>query len=240
MFVVKYDKFNLTCAMINEWAVKIVDSIASPFGLSLQQVVDIKTKIDEYWKFKVWKVLWLPEDFDVSEILPDNIDVKNLTEDEFIDMASNWLVQKYHWDIPQNIMETIPLKLKSKIIWKKIEYKENWGHKINDNLEEQSIENKWVLGKLSQFKDEIILQILKDKRLVDQWVCGYIVEKIWERYDNAQFKFSVIILMLFLLFPFVRLFFFILWIFNFILFKLCNFFKIYGFKEIDCKVEVLE
>ena len=89
-----------------------------------------------------------------------------------------------------------------------------------------------ILGQIEYYKGVLIDQVMSDKKLVDQWVCNYIVEQIQQRYSKPNFQISVVVLLFVLLLPFVKLIFWLVGIIGFVLFQLAKWCKIYTF-EID-------
>jgi len=102
------------------------------------------------------------------------------------------------------------------------------------------IQESWILWKLEKLKYRILDTTLKDKRSVDQWVCNFLIKQIKERYNKPSFKFSVIILITLLLWPFLRFVLFIVGVINFIFFKILNLVGIYKFVKRVEEVEEIE
>ncbi len=227
MFVVKYDQFNLTCNMIYNGTANVIDFFASPMWLSISQVESIKSNINNINNTKIKDVLWLPKEFDMSWIFKWDIDLKTTDKTKLEKEFIEWLRRNYSGDIPENLLKELPEDIQNEIS----KYEKN---NPNKNV------NKWILWKIDSFKDKIIDQVLADKKLIDSWVCNYIIDEIWKRYNKPQFKFSVIVLLWFLIFPFVRIFFFILWIINLLIFKLFNILWVYKFVKIKEEVEIID
>jgi len=76
--------------------------------------------------------------------------------------------------------------------------------------------------------------MMEDNNVVNKWMCELVMEEINRRYNNPAFQFSVLALMFVVLYPFVRLTFFIISFLAFLIFKLMFLLKIN--LDIDYKI----
>ncbi len=99
--------------------------------------------------------------------------------------------------------------------------------------------SKWLIWKIEQFKYKLIDKVLEDKRSVDKWVCQYVIDKIKDNYNKSWFKLSIFILLSLLLWPFFKIWLWILSILNWILFRILVLFKIYSIKKISRETDFI-
>jgi len=105
--------------------------------------------------------------------------------------------------------------------------------KISDN-------QTWSKNIIDEYRDIIINQVFEDNRSINIWICDYMLWEINKRYNKPAFQFSLIFLMYLLLYPFLRIIFWIMtaiWIF---LFKILLKLNIYKIKKVLKEVEELE
>ncbi len=94
---------------------------------------------------------------------------------------------------------------------------------------ENKVPKSGILWLIENYKIKLIDSVIKDKKVVDKWVCNFMITQIKDRYNKPSFKFSVILLLTLLLWPFLRFALYIVWVINFIIFKILNFLKVYRF-----------
>lgn len=85
-----------------------------------------------------------------------------------------------------------------------------------------------------------ILEEAADKSKINQGVCEVIVDQINTKVKTPKFKYSVALLLFFLLYPLVRFFFFMVSIGGFIIFKILHRSKLYTWKKVMKEVEEVE
>lgn len=111
---------------------------------------------------------------------------------------------------------------------------------IQDTIEDTTPKWSWLLGKLGSYKLLMVDQVIKDKNTVNMWMCDYLLKEITKRYADPNFQFSLIILIFLLLYPFIRIGF---WVMSFVwlaLFKILYWLKIYKPYTIDSKIETIK
>ncbi len=99
------------------------------------------------------------------------------------------------------------------------------------------LENKGILAKIQKRKYSFIDKVLSDKKSVDKWICEYMISKIKDIYQKPSFKISVFVLISFLLWPFIRIWFLILSVVNWVLFRLLVLLRIYKISRIEKLVD---
>lgn len=212
MFVSMYKEFNLTCDILYSNLTSFVDTVSKPLELSIEQVNYLKGWISDFYNTRMRDVLGLWENFDPDAL--SWIDLQNLDELDLQDINSlswlnlSWLDLSISWWILSQDVGT----------W--------W--------EDSSW---WIFGWIDSFRKWLITQVFSDKQFVDKWVCSFMMESIKERYQKPSFKFSVIILLFFVLIPFIRILFFIASLFGMILFFILRLLRVYKYQIILDEVE---
>ena len=95
-----------------------------------------------------------------------------------------------------------------------------------------------VVWKINNWKEETIDQIIEDQKIYSQDVCNMLLNSINEKYMLKELGLSVVMLIYFLLFGFIRLAIFIMSFIWFLIFKLLYWLWVYKIKKI--KTEIFE
>lgn len=231
MFFVKYDRFTLDCNSIYNNLNTLIETFAWPFWINIEDI-KVKNNIWKIWDTKIKTFLWLPKNFHISwSNIHDFEDNFNFWDDIFKDISKYYdtkIPYKYNFEIPEKVANMIIVQ----------------SRRIDKNANNNELEtirsvwdiNSWLLWKINELKDMVISQLLKDKRFIDKGICSFMVEQISERYNKPNFKFSVVLLITILFFPFVRILFFVICLFNYLVFRLLKI--IWVFKTIKVTKEV--
>jgi len=101
-------------------------------------------------------------------------------------------------------------------------------------------ENNSLLQKartqISWLQDKIDT-MLNDSSVVNLWICEFLLSKIKERSNLPVFQFSMLVLVFFLVLPFVRIAMWVISIISFILFKILFRLKVYRIHKVKQEVE---
>lgn len=109
------------------------------------------------------------------------------------------------------------------------------------SIEEVSPSNySKIIETFNTYKKNLIDQTLKDNTSINMGICDYILVQMNKIYGNPTFKASVILLMFFLLYGFIRIVFWVMTGIAFIIFKILFGLKVYDVKIVLKEVEDLE
>lgn len=103
--------------------------------------------------------------------------------------------------------------------------------------EEEKKDPQTVSARFSVRKAQLIDQIVNDRKVVNQGVCGYILDSIVEKYQNPAFQYSVAVLLMVLLTPFLSLLRFTLDIANVLVLRWLQLMGVYRREESLQRVE---
>lgn len=175
----------------------------------------LSLSMDEAWKVK--KSLWVFYDSKVKDIIWINLN-----------LSWNWLFsgKNISWFV---LPDLVTWKDNKKLVLTGVV--STWAKDI--------VYEKWILWKIEKMKVDLI-KTFSDKKNVDSWICSYTIEQIASRYEKPSFKFSVITLLFFLLWPFMRIIFFIISVLNLLIFAIARLLKVYKFQYVLEEVEELE
>jgi len=104
---------------------------------------------------------------------------------------------------------------------------------------EQSTYSK-IIQTFNTYKKNLIDQTFKDNSTINLGICDYLLGQMNKIYDNPAFKASVILLMFFLLYGFIRIVFWVMTGIAFVIFKLLYGLKLYRIIKVLKEVEDLE
>lgn len=79
--------------------------------------------------------------------------------------------------------------------------------------------------------------MIQENTLVNMGICDLVLNEIESRSDQTSFQLSVLILMFILLYPFVRLAFFVISFLSLIVFKILYWLKVYKVHTIEEEIE---
>jgi len=109
---------------------------------------------------------------------------------------------------------------------------------ILDNLKtNKESNNKTLFGKIENLRNDLVYQVLTDRKNMDKWMCNFVIDKIASVYGKPSFIFSIIVSLSLLLWSFIRVMMLFIWIINFLIFKIMILTKIYKFQKIMDEVE---
>ena len=70
---------------------------------------------------------------------------------------------------------------------------------------ESDIKGMWPLETFKKRKDELITNTMNDNQEINQWICEFTLNKLNEKLKQPNFQISIIILMVIILYPFLRI-----------------------------------
>lgn len=105
---------------------------------------------------------------------------------------------------------------------------------------EQETRFSWLLWKFNTYKLLMVDQVIKDKNTVNMGMCDYLLKEITKRYADPNFQFSLIVLIFLLLYPFIRIGFYVMSFVGIALFKILYWLKVYKPYSIDSKIETIK
>lgn len=112
--------------------------------------------------------------------------------------------------------------------------------KIWQKTEIKSANPNSIIKKLDKYKDKFIDKTLTENNTVNMWVCDYLLKELNLRYVKTWFQVSVIAIMFLLLYPFVRIMFWVMSAIAFLLFELLYLLRIYKKWKHQVDVEHIE
>jgi len=110
----------------------------------------------------------------------------------------------------------------------------------NISLESKIPTDISFVQKIKNRKEELINNTIKDNESLNRWICDFTLSRINEKLQSAKLQVSVIIFIIFLVYPFMRVVFHIMAILWFLLFELLYISHLYKKWKVTKEVEILE
>lgn len=143
----------------------------------------------------------------------------------------------FSWDVSEHLSW---LNLSGDLLsWVTISWNNiSWVNDILTNLKtNKDTNNTTLFGKIENLRNDLIYQVLTDRKNMDKWMCNFVIDKIASVYGKPSFIFSIIVSLSLLLWSFIRIMMLFIWIINFLIFKIMIWTKIYNFQKIMDEVE---
>jgi len=103
-----------------------------------------------------------------------------------------------------------------------------------------NIESDVKLAPIEQFKarkNDLITKTLNENKELNQWICEFSLKKLNQQFKNPGFQTSIVVLMVAVVYPFLRIIIYIMSAIGFLIFEILKKTKFYSIQKIMIEVE---